>query len=149
MAHVELSLSELADSGLAGPTASSGSLERWGFVVAMASEPCVLLKADGVVAAASPACRQLLGFDPEAAVGQRLVDDVLRLLDFSAVSGELRGWEVDVIPPLLAIRSGGLARGLVRVSGVAGGTNTVDAVSAPLKDRGEVVGSLTFFAPIG
>jgi PAS domain-containing protein len=142
LAHVELSL---------WPNVTSGSLELWGFVVSMAAEPCVVLDHDGIVVAASPGCRQLLGIEPAESVGLRLVDDVLRLLDFNAVSaGELRGWEVDVIPPLLAIKSGGLARGLVRVSGGAGGgtgggTRTVDAVSTPLKQNGEVVGSLTFF----
>jgi PAS domain-containing protein len=136
LAHVELSL---------WPNVNSGSLEMWGFVVAMASEPCVVLDGEGVVVSASPGCRPLLGFEPADAVGLRLVDEVLRLLDFNAVSGELRGWEVDVIPPLLAIKSGGLARGLVRVSGPSGGTRTVDAVSTPLKQNGEVVGSLTFF----
>ena len=136
MAHVELSL---------WPNVNSGSLELWGFVVAMASEPCVVLDSEGVVVAASPGCRQLLGIEPADAVGLRLADEVLRLLDFNAVSGELRGWEVDVIPPLLAIKSGGLARGLVRISDGAGGSRTVDAVSTPLKQGGEVVGSLTFF----
>ena len=140
MAHVELSL---------WPNVNSGSLELWGFAVAMASEPCVVLDGDGLVVAASPGCGQLLGFDPVESVGLRLVDEVLRLLDFNTVSGELRGWEVDVIPPLLAIRSGGLARGLVRISGGAGGgASTVDAVSTPLKQDGEVVGSLTFFNPV-
>lgn len=139
MAHVELSL---------WPNVNSGSLELWGFVVSMASEPCVVLDSEGVVVAASPGCRQLLGIEPAESVGLRLADEVLRLLDFNAVSGELRGWEVDVIPPLLAIKSGGLARGLVRISGGAGGSRTVDAVSTPLKQAGEVVGSLTFFNPV-
>jgi PAS domain-containing protein len=137
LAHVELSL---------WPNVNSGSLELWGFVVSMAAEPCVVLDHAGMVVAASPGCRQLLGIEPAESVGLRLVDEVLRLLDFNAVSaGELRGWEVDVIPPLLAIKSGGLARGLVRVSGGTGATRTVDAVSTPLKQQGEVVGSLTFF----
>jgi PAS domain-containing protein len=140
VSHVELSLL---------PDVNAGSLELWAYAVARASEPCVVLDTDGAVVAASPGCRQLLGIDPVESVGLRLVDEVLRLLDFNAVSGELRGWEVDVIPPLLAIRSGGLARGLVRVSGGAGGgSSTVDAVSTPLKQGGEVVGSLTFFNPV-
>jgi hypothetical protein len=71
---------------------------------------------------------------------------VLRLLDFNRVSGELPGWEVDKIPPLLALTTGGLARGLIRVPGIAGGISTVDAISVPLRDGADVVGSLTFFA---
>lgn len=148
MAHVELSLSELADSGPAGANANVGSLELWASVVGMAAEPCLLLDVDGIVVAASPGCRTLFSI-AEDAVGLRLVDEVLRLLDFNAVSGELRGWEVDMIPPLLAISSGGLARGLVRVSCGQGGSSTIDAASAPLRDRGEVVGSITFFVPVG
>jgi hypothetical protein len=135
LAHVELSL---------WPNVNSGSLELWGFVVSMAAEPCVVLDRGGLVVAASPGCRPLLGIEPAESVGLRLVDEVLSLLDFNAVSGELRGWEIDVIPPLLAIKSGGLARGLVRVAG-GSGARTVDAVSTPLKQNGEVVGSLTFF----
>ena len=74
---------------------------------------------------------------------------MLRLLDFNAVSGELPGWEVDKIPPLLAITSGGLARGLLRVAGAAAATSAPSTRSpTPLRDGDEVVGSLTFFAPV-
>jgi PAS domain-containing protein len=153
VAHVELSLSELPDPA-PGRAQPGGTLGLWSFAVEIAPEPCVLLDAGGVVVAASPGCGALFGIEPAEAIGLRLVDEVLRLLDFNAVSGELRGWEVDMIPPLLAISSGGLARGLVRVSGGSGpagsaGASTVDAISTPVRDGGEVVGSLTFFAPVG
>jgi hypothetical protein len=139
--HVELSLSDLT-SGY------TGSLDRWGPVVAAATEPCIVLDAAGVVVAASPGCRGLLAVDPSEAPGHRLVDGVLRLLDFNAVSGELPDWEADKIPPLLAIASGGLARGLLRVPDDQGSARTVDAVSAPLRDGPTVVGSITYFAPV-
>jgi hypothetical protein len=141
--HVELSLSDIAVRPFAG------SLERWGFVVASATEPCLVIDAAGVVIAASPGCRGLIGIDPTHAPGQRLVvDGVLRLLDFNAVSGELPEWEADKIPPLLAIAAGSLARGLLRVPDQAGAARTVDALSAPLRDGAAVVGSITFFAPV-
>jgi hypothetical protein len=141
--HVELSLSEVADLGATRP----GSLDRWGSVVASAAEPCLVLDAAGTVIAASPGCEGLLGINPAVVRGRRLLDG-LHLLDFNAVSGELPDWEADKIPPLLAIASGGLARGLLRVRDEAGTSRTVDAVSAPLCDGPSVVGSITYFAPV-
>jgi hypothetical protein len=126
--------------------AFGGSLGLWAPSVTEAREPCVLLDARFRVAAMSPGCATMLGVDRQLSVGSSLVDEVLRLLDFNAVSGELRGREVEMIPPLLAITSGGLARGLVRVLCLRGGISTLDAVSAPLRDDHGVVGSLTFFA---
>jgi hypothetical protein len=108
-----------------------------------------VLDTNGIVVAASPGCAELLAIDPVAAIGQRLVAGVLRLFDFNPISAELAAWEVDKIPPLLAIRSGGLTRGLLRLPGADGSLNTVDAVSVPLRDNDGVVGSLTFFAPVG
>jgi hypothetical protein len=145
--HVELSLSGLSDTGET-PRYSS-SVDRWARAVSGANEPCLLVDAAGVVVATSTSCGELLAFDPSAAVGRRLVDGVLRLLDFSAVSGELPGWEVDKIPPLLAVTSGGLARGLLRFISGEGVPSTVDAIAAPLRDGPRIVGSVTFFAPVG
>lgn len=142
MPNVELWISPVDRGGL------TGSLDLWAFVVEVADEPCVLLNDDGVVVAVSPGCGELFSIDTGAAVGQHLVGDVLRLLDFNTVSGKLPGWEADKIPPLLAVKSQGLARGLLRVHGDDGAPATVDAVSVPLRDDGAVVGSLTFFAPV-
>lgn len=150
MAHVELSLSEpgtiashLDEVGGLGST-----IDRWAFAVAVADEPCLLLDASGLVVSASPGCGVLFGIDPAGAVGRHLVGDVLHLLDFSTVSNELPDWEVDKIPPLLALTAGGLARGLLRIACDECTTNTVDAISAPLREGGAVVGSLTFFASV-
>jgi PAS domain-containing protein len=145
VAHVDLSLSELVE-GEQVRGRFERSLERWSFAAGTANEPCVLVDKAGIVVAVAPGCGPLFGIDPGEAVGRPLVDGVLRLLDFNRVSGELPGWEVDKIPPLLAITSGGLARGLIRVPGITGGISTVDAISVPLRDGAEVVGSLTFFA---
>ncbi len=145
MAHVALSVSELYEPEQ--PRARfEGSLDLWSFAAGAANEPCVLVDAAGIVVSVSPACGPLFGIDPAEVTGRPLVDGVLRLLDFNRVSGELPGWEVDKIPPLLALTTGGLARGLIRVPGIAGGISTVDAISVPLRDGADVVGSLTFFA---
>jgi hypothetical protein len=149
--HVELSLSDPSDAnrgGHARPT-FDGSLQLWAFAVGLADEPCLLLDAKGLVVAVSPGGAALLAIDAAAAVNRPLVDGVLRFRDFNAVSGDLPGWDVNKIPPLLAIASQGLARGLLRVSGYDGTTTTVDAISTPLRQGDEVVGSLTFLAPVG
>ena len=147
MAHVELSLSEPSRSTVDYAAGFGSTLGRWAFAVGWASEPCLLLDAAGIVISVSPGCLRLFAIDVGDAVGRRLVDGLLRLLDFSAVSGELPDWEVDKIPPLLALNSGGLARGLLRVA-IRGATTTLDAVSTPLREGEAVVGSLTFFVPV-
>lgn len=141
MAHLELSLSEpvLADVG--------GAVDRWAAVTARAEEPCLLLDRAGIVVAASPGFGRLFSINAADTVGRAFVD-VLRLLDFNLVSGELPGRDVERIPPLLAI-TGVLARGLLRVAAVGGAAETVDAISAPVRENGAVVGSLTFFAQVG
>jgi hypothetical protein len=153
VAHVELSLSELSDSGarsiMERGIGFAGSLDLWSFAVASASEACVLLDVDGTVVALSPGSATLFAMDTRAAMGRPFVGGVLRLLDFNPISGELPGWEIDKIPPLLAMSSGGLARGLLRFTVGHGVADTVDAVSTPLRDGREIVGSLTFFAQVG
>jgi len=145
MAHVDLSLSELVESGQHRER-FDGSLDLWAYAVSVANEPSVLVDVHGIVVTASPGCGVLFGIRSADAVGRPLVDGVLRLLDFNRVSGDLPGWEVDRIPPLLAIKTGSLARGLLRVPGADGVPSTVDAISVPLRDGPELVGSLTFFA---
>jgi len=147
MAHVDLALSDLTDAGRV--LGVSGSLDLWAYPVSMAAEPCLLVDAAGVLVAASPGCTELLGIDPNTAVGRPLVGGVLHLLDFGAIVSDLPAWEADKIPPRLAATTGGLARGLMRVRGPDGSPITVDAVSVPLRDNTQsspVVGSLTFCA---
>jgi hypothetical protein len=148
VAHVDLALSDLTDPGrLAG--GFPGSLDLWAYPVSVAAEPCLLIDAAGVVIAASPGCGPLLGIDPQMAVGRSLVGGVLHLLDFGAVVADLPPWETDKIPPRLAAKTGGLARGLMRVVLPTGSARTVDAISVPLRDNAgasPVVGSLTFCA---
>jgi hypothetical protein len=147
VAHVDLALSELTDPGrLLGV---AGSLDLWSYPVSMAAEPCLVVDASGVVAAASPGCQPLLGIDPHAAVGRSLVGGVLHLLDFGSIVSDLPVWEADKIPPRIAATTGGLARGLMRLRGPDGAPRTVDAISVPLRNNSPsspVVGSLTFFS---
>lgn len=145
MSFVELSI---PDPGFKGRPRFDSSLDLWGHTAQQAQEPCLVLDVNAVVVAASPGCGELFAFTATDAVGRRLID-VLRLLDFNAVAGKLPEWEVDKIPPLLAISTAVLARGLLRVRGADGPAVTVDAISVPLRDGVRVVGSLTFFAPVG
>lgn len=148
MAHVDLALSDLTDPGrLAG--SFPASLDLWAYPVSVAAEACLLVDAAGVLIAASPGCGPLLGIDAQEAVGRSLVGGVLHLLDFGAVAADLPPWEADKVPPRLAAKTGGLARGLMRVALPTGSARTVDAISVPLRDNpgaSPVVGSLTFCA---
>jgi hypothetical protein len=147
VAHVDLSLSDLYESGQPRER-FDGSLLLWSYAVGAANEPSVLINVEATVVAASPGCGRIFGIHAAGAAGRPLVPDMLRLLDFHTVSGDLPGWEVDKIPPLLAMTTGGLSRGLLRVPGADGAPTTVDAISVPLRDGGHIVGSLTFFAVV-
>jgi hypothetical protein len=130
------------------PNGLHGSLELWALAVGAAVEPCLVVESTGKVVAASPGCGALFSIADVAGLGGlRLVDEVLDLRDFSASSAKLPDREIDKVPPLMAITSKGLARGLLRVK-VEGETKTVDAISVPLGDRNAITGSLTFFAQV-
>ncbi|HEY8532393.1 MAG TPA: hypothetical protein VIL44_00740 [Micromonospora sp.] len=151
MAHVELSLSEAflpRSCHDAFPSARS-SFDRWQAAVADAAEPCLIIDADTVIRAISLSGCHLLGLGvPTSVIGRALLDGVLRLVDFTAARTELPAEEVDKIPPLLALSSGRLARGLLRVEPPGAEAATIDAISTPLWQNGNVAGSLSFFAPV-
>lgn len=121
------------------------ALDRWAATVASAEQPCLVIDEDEVIVAVSPGFADLVGLT-EPVIGSGLLDGVLHLLDF-ANGGALTDAEIGKIPPLLALTSGGLARGLLKVS-CAGGACTLDAIATPLIEDGRRVGSLTFFNPI-
>ncbi|HEU4421516.1 MAG TPA: hypothetical protein VFR67_03135 [Pilimelia sp.] len=153
MAQIELSITESFAPPACPPATSKliGSVPRWAATVAEATEPCLVIDTDALIVATSESCCTLLGLgDPETIVGRFLLEGVLRLVDFTAARGELTEAEIDKIPPLLALSSGRLARGLMRVhDGADGGLDaTVDAIATPLWDGTTVVGSLTFFSAI-
>ncbi|MDQ0367675.1 PAS domain-containing protein [Catenuloplanes indicus] len=149
MAHqIELSLSghQFAPPVTAHPSGMAG----WAAVAASATEHCLVIDTDLAIVAASPSCCALLGMgDPLEVVGRPLLD-VLRLIDFTANRNALTESDIDKIPPLLAVTSGRLARGLMRVDGAAepGTDETVDGIATPLFEDKAVSGSLTFFAQI-
>lgn len=149
MAHVELSLTEsflphVPDGH--GPEFAS-ALDRWSQAVQWSTEPSLIIDSRETIVTVSAACCELLGLgDPRLAVGRYLLDGI-RLIDFTAAQGELTEPEIANIPPLLAISSGRLARGLLRVHG-ARRPSTVDAIATPLRQDGLVIGSLTFFAQV-
>lgn len=151
MAHVEL---ELSDPFHPEPYATvefdsaDGVLDRWAVAVGPSRQACLLLDASGIVVGASVGFSELLGVARSELRGRRLVDGVLRLLDFSAEPGELPDWDVEKIPPLLVLTSGGLARGLIRFCDPTGAAQTLDAITTPLRDGNRIAGSLTFFAPV-
>jgi PAS domain-containing protein len=119
----------------------------WHEVVAGAAEPCLLLDGNGLIGAVSAAFLRLYGFrTPEEVLGRGLLD-LLVFVDFSAGSSRLDTAELERIPPLQSLRSGGLARGLLRTR-VHGVVRTVDAVTTPVRSDGQVSGSLTFFAEV-
>jgi hypothetical protein len=148
--HVELSLIEGARRLAPPDRPGGGSFERWAAVAAGAAEPCLVLNTAGIIVAASASCAELIGLGDATAVrGRRLRDAVMELVDFTASFDKLDSAEADKIPPLLAISSGRLARGLIRLAcPLTQHVSTMDAIATPLWDGPEVIGSLTFFARI-
>ncbi|MFG3422267.1 hypothetical protein [Micromonospora sp. NPDC048063] len=152
MAHVELSLSEVF-APAAGTSTGLGSdnFGQWSSTVSHADEPCLLIDAETrVIAVSASGCELLCLGTPEDVIGLPLLDGGLRLLDFTANRGELTEPEIDKIPPLLALSSGRLARGLLRVQAASADRpdSTVDAISTPVLTDGSVAGSLTFFSEV-
>ena len=167
MPHVELSLSDdsLAQDpsraattalGAAPTPAPSGrvTLQHWAELVSAADEACLVLDADGMIVACSPAFRALLGRPEEAEHDQEWVGrgllEALFLVDLTGAAEPLAPWEAERIPPLLALSTGKLARGVIRVR-LGDSVRTVDAVSTPLGGVGDgqgVSGSLTFLRPL-
>lgn len=151
MAHVELSLSGAFVPQARTPAEAEfvPSVDRWTATVASAAEPCLVIDTSTTILALSVSCSELFGLGkPVEAIGQPL-GGALRLIDFTAGAGELDESDAEKIPPLLAIRSERLARGLLRVvPSPEAPPLTVDAISTPLLDGDRVAGSLTFFSPV-
>nr|MDT0659820.1 hypothetical protein [Micromonospora sp. DSM 115978] len=152
MAHVELSLSEAFAPPVAPlPEPETDSFDHWCATVSSAAEPCLLIDTERVILAVSRSCCELLGLPaPTRILGHQLLDGELKLLDFTASRGELPEPETEKIPPLLALSSGRMARGLLRVAGGAlrDSDATVDAIATPLLRDDTVAGSLTFFLEV-
>jgi PAS domain-containing protein len=152
MTHIELSLSPLTQSPLAQSPLEAGMtdpLERWAASLVAAEESCLVIDAAGIIVAASRPCARLFGLNqPAELTGRYMLDTkVLYLIDFTAAGNELGESERQKIPPLLALTSGRLARGLMRVRN-GEDNRTLDSIATPLRHDGEVVGSLSFFAVV-
>jgi PAS domain-containing protein len=128
------------------PLPPADPMKRWADAVVDAVEPCVVIDAAGQVVAMSPSCQRMFGL-AEPPVGQPLHGGVLHLVDFSDERGALTDNEVGKIPPLLSLRSGRLARGLIRAT-CADTACTLDAIATPIGEQGAVIGSLTFFSRV-
>ena len=151
MAHVELSLSTPFVPQARTPDESEfvPSVDRWTSAVAAAAEPCLVIDTSTTILAVSASCCELFGLGkPAEAIGKPL-GSALHMVDFTADGRELDESDAEKIPPLLAVRSERLARGLLRVVPSPGQPPvTVDAITTPLLSGDRLVGSLTFFSPI-
>lgn len=116
-------------------------LASWARQVRDAVEPSFVIDADARVAAMSPGAGALLGLNPVAAVGSRLLD-LLVLVDFTETGVPLRDPEMSA-PPLRALRSGRLTRALVRLRLPLGSLPTYDVVGIPLAHGAGAVAFLT------
>ena len=152
MAHVELSLSGAFVPQARTPAEAEfvTGIDRWTATVAAAAEPCLVIDFTTTILAISGSCSRLLGLgDPHELVGEPLLGGSLRLIDFTAGRGELADPETEKIPPLMALTTQRLARGLMRVQpGQDDADITVDAIATPLWINEQVAASLTFFSQV-
>jgi len=121
-------------------------LGHWVRAVAGAVEPCLVIDKRAVIVAMSQQCVAMLGLT-RSPVGASLREGPLKLIDFSATGEKLPDNEVGKVPPILAVTSERLARGLIRLR-CDGTTYTLDAIATPIGPPNAVAGSLTFFSPV-
>ena len=119
------------------------SAAAWAERVTQAQESCLQLDDRGRVVAISSGCAMALNLDATAAIGRALRDLVV-LVDFTATGVPVDDPELQ-LPPLKALRSGSLARGLVRLRLGREVLTTYDVVGVPLAGG---VGALGFFAEV-
>jgi len=123
--------------------AADEPLATWLPSVRSAQDACVLLDAMARVAAASPAAAPLLTGPPDSWIGARFVD-LVSAVDFTAVAAPHITPEMSM-PPLRALASGGLARGLMRLRLADAAVVTYDVVSVPVCGAR---GVLSFLVPV-
>lgn len=120
----------------------SGPIGVWHAAVQASTEACLLLDRDARVVAASPSVGAVLGTTSASAVGARFAD-LVTAVDFT--SGAAPDSELErSMPPLRALATGGLARGLLRLRSVTG-LVTYDVVAVPLTGQS---GALAFFLAV-
>jgi hypothetical protein len=141
--RVELSITDL------GPVIPPppDPLGHWVRAVAGAVEPCLVVDKRAVIVAMSQPCVAMLGL-ARPPVGASLREGPLKLIDFGAAGDRLPDNEVGKVPPILAVTSGRLARGLIRVR-CDGSVYTLDAIATPIGGSPDsAAGSLTFFSAV-
>jgi hypothetical protein len=114
-----------------------GPIAVWLPAVQAAAEACLLLDREGRVVAASAAVGPVLRTTSTGAVGARF-SDLVTAVDFT--SGAAPETEPErSVPPLRALKTGGLARGLLRLRNTSGALVTYDVVAVPLSGQSGVV----------
>lgn len=120
----------------------NGQIGIWHAAVRSSAEACLLLDQEARVVAASLAVGAVLGTTSASAIGARFVD-LVTAVDFT--SGAAPDAELErSMPPLRALATGGLARGLLRLRSAAG-LVTYDVVAVPI---GGQSGALAFFLAV-
>jgi hypothetical protein len=114
-------------------------LESWAVKVREAAEAMLLVDASGRLVALSPLGAKLLALDPAASVGAMLLD-LVEVVDFTSAAVPVPDPDVQ-LPPLRAIVTGRLNRGLVRLR-TGHGLSSYDVVGIPLADAAGAVGFL-------
>lgn len=120
----------------------SGSVRGWHAAVLASKEACLLLDSEARVVAASPTVGAVLGTSASSAMGARFADLVVPIDFTSDAAPDLEPERA--LPPLRALSTGGLARGLLRVR-VPAGLVTYDVVAVPLAGQS---GVLAFFLAV-
>lgn len=148
--HLELSMA--SDGGYESLPAlrvvRRNPLDGWLDAAHHSEDGCLVLDPDGVVAGISDVCLEMLGIGAAGDIlGRGLLDDLVEFVDFSAAEVRPAPGELSKMPPLLALHSGGLARGLIRVR-TPGGVSTLDAVAAAVHADGALAGSVTFLSEV-
>jgi hypothetical protein len=132
------SIPRTLDLDAARPQARSA----WLLAVRTSAEACLLLDAEGRVCAASAAAGKMLDGIPDP-IGAKFAD-LVSSVDFT--SGAAPDLEPErSMPPLRALATGGLARGLMRVRVADGTLVTYDVVAVPLERQCAV---LAFFVAV-
>ena len=139
---LRLSLHQLHPRPAADDVLAHG-VEAWSRRITEAQETAVLLNDRGRVLAMSTGAALALGLDAAQAIGRPL-RELLVLVDFSATGVPVEDPEVQ-LPPLKALRSGSMARGLVRLRLPGDVLVTYDCVGVPLAGG---AGALAFFAAV-
>jgi hypothetical protein len=139
---LRLPLLQLQPRTAADDTTSVG-VGAWTRRITEAQETALLLNNRGRVVAISTGAALALNLDAATAVGKPLME-LLTLIDFSATGVPVEDPDVQ-LPPLKALRSQSMARGLVRLRLRGGVLATYDCVGVPLAGGD---GALAFFAEV-